>query len=161
LGTIFSQNQLQDRIQFWRTEKKSVVFTNGCFDILHRGHIEYLKKAKTLGDILIIGLNSDSSVKIIKGKNRPYMEQDDRAYILSHLIFVDAVCIFDEETPYHMIETVKPDFLVKGGDYNAEDVVGKDIVEKYGGKVVIFPFVAGYSSSQIINKIRENNTQGI
>ena len=161
MATIFKQKELQKKVQYWRAAKKTIVFTNGCFDILHRGHIEYLNEAKALGDFLIVGLNSDSSVKILKGENRPFMGQNDRAYILAHIKSVDAVCIFDEETPYQLIDIVRPDFLVKGGDYHPEKVVGKDIVERYGGRVVIIPFVSGYSSSQIIEKIRANNTQGI
>jgi rfaE bifunctional protein nucleotidyltransferase chain/domain len=161
LGTIFNQIELHDQIQKWRADRKIIVFTNGCFDIIHRGHIEYLIQAKSLGDMLIIGLNSDTSVKVLKGENRPYMNQNDRAFILAHLKPVDAVSIFEEETPYNLIDIVRPDFLVKGGDYKPEQVVGRDIVESYGGEVVIIPYISGYSSSQIIDKIRRNITQGI
>jgi len=130
-----------------------VVFTNGCFDILHRGHIEYLKKAKTLGDILIVGLNSDSSVRKIKGEKRPIVKQKDRAEILAALSFVDYICIFNEETPEKMIKILIPDVLVKGGDWAKPDIVGKDIVESCGGKVVTVPLVKGKSTKNIIRTI--------
>jgi rfaE bifunctional protein nucleotidyltransferase chain/domain len=133
-----------------KVQRKKVVFTNGCFDILHRGHIGYLKKAKSLGDILIVGLNSDSSVKKIKGKKRPIVNQKDRAEILSALSFVDYVCIFNEETPERMIKKIIPDILVKGGDWAKPDIVGKDIVESSGGKVVTIPLVKGKSTKNII-----------
>jgi rfaE bifunctional protein nucleotidyltransferase chain/domain len=133
-----------------KVQKKKVVFTNGCFDLLHRGHIEYLKKAKSLGDILIVGLNSDSSVKKIKGKKRPIVNHKDRAEILSALSFVDYVCIFNEETPERMIKKIIPDILVKGGDWAKPDIVGKDIVESSGGKVATIPLVKGKSTKNII-----------
>lgn len=136
-----------------KKEGEKVVFTNGCFDILHRGHIEYLKKAKTLGDILIVGLNSDSSVRKIKGEKRPIVKQKDRAEILSALSFVDYVCIFDEPTPEKMIKKILPDVLVKGGDWAKPDIVGKDIVESCGGKVVTVPLVKGKSTKNIIRTI--------
>jgi D-beta-D-heptose 7-phosphate kinase/D-beta-D-heptose 1-phosphate adenosyltransferase len=136
-----------------KKEGEKVVFTNGCFDILHRGHIEYLKKAKTLGDILIVGLNSDSSVRKIKGEKRPIVKQKDRAEILSALSFVDYVCIFDEPTPEKMIKILIPDVLVKGGDWAKPDIVGKDIVESCGGKVVTVPLVKGKSTKNIIRTI--------
>lgn len=161
MGTIFNQKELLKKVRDWRVAKKTIVFTNGCFDIIHRGHIEYLIQAKKLGDYLIVGLNSDSSVKILKGKNRPYMGQSDRAFILAQLMPVDAVCIFDEETPYRLVSVVRPDYLVKGGDYKEDDVVGKDIVERHGGRVIILPYISGHSSSTLIEKIRANNTQGI
>jgi len=133
-----------------KKEGVRVVFTNGCFDILHRGHIEYLKKAKSLGDILIVGLNSDSSVKKIKGKKRPIVHQKNRAEILSALYFVDYVCIFNQETPEKMIKKLIPDVLVKGGDWAKADIVGKDIVESSGGKVVTIPLVKGKSTKNVI-----------
>ena len=136
-----------------KVQKKRIVFTNGCFDILHRGHIEYLKQAKSFGDILIVGLNSDSSVKNIKGKKRPIVNQKDRAEILSALSFVDYVCIFNQETPEKMIRKLIPDVLVKGGDWAKSDIVGKDIVESSGGKVVAVPLVKGRSTRNIIQTI--------
>jgi len=133
------------------TQNKKIVFTNGCFDILHRGHVSYLKETKKLGDILIVGLNSDSSVKKIKGKQRPHNTQDDRAELLASLEFVDYVIIFDEETPYNLIKALKPDVLVKGGDYTKETVVGRE----FAGEVVIIPFVEGYSTTKYIHILSE------
>ena len=136
-------------------EFESVVFTNGCFDILHRGHVEYLNQAKELGDYLIIGLNSDSSVKKLKGDDRPVNNESDRAFVLSNLKCVDAVIIFEEDTPYDLIKTVKPDFLVKGGDWKEEQIVGSDIVKSNGGKVISLKFVDSYSTSDIIERIKK------
>ncbi len=136
-----------------KKEKKKVVFTNGCFDILHRGHIDYLEKAKKLGDILIVGLNSDASVKKIKGENRPIVLEEDRAVVLSALGCVDYVYIFDQETPEELIKKLIPDVLVKGGDWDKENIVGKKIVEKSGGEVVTIPEVKGKSTKNIIQTI--------
>lgn len=136
-----------------KKEGKKVVFTNGCFDILHRGHVEYLEKAKKLGDILIVGLNSDESVKKIKGEKRPIVPQDDRAFVLSALSCVDYVCIFEEETPEELIRKLVPDVLVKGADWEKEDIVGRDIVEDRGGQVITIPEVEGRSTKKIINTI--------
>lgn len=132
-----------------RTGKK-IVFTNGCFDILHKGHVSYLKQAKKLGDILIIGLNSDASVKMLKGESRPVNNQRDRAYILEALEIVDYIVIFNEDTPLELIKKIKPDILVKGGDYKVENVVGR----QYAGETVIIDFVNGYSTTETINKMR-------
>jgi len=137
-----------------KDEKRSVVFTNGCFDIIHRGHVEYLNEAKSLGDFLVVGLNSDYSVKKLKGSGRPVVGEIDRAFVLSSLKPVDCVIIFGEETPYELIKFVRPDFLVKGGDWKKEDIVGSDIVEGYGGKVISLKFVDSYSSTGLINKIK-------
>ena len=136
-------------------EKKKIVFTNGCFDILHVGHIRYLQEAAKLGDILIIGLNSDTSVKRLKGEDRPINSELDRAELLCALEYVDYVTIFDEDTPYELIKIIQPDILVKGGDYNPDNVVGKDIVEARGGKLELISFVDGKSTTNIINKIKE------
>ncbi len=135
-------------------EELKVVFTNGCFDIIHRGHVEYLNEAKSLGDFLVVGLNSDSSVRKLKGPERPVVNETDRAFVLSSLKAVDAVIIFEEETPYELIKFVKPDFLVKGGDWKKEDIVGSDIVEEYGGKVISLKFVDSYSTTGLISKIK-------
>ncbi len=135
-----------------KSKGKKIVFTNGCFDILHRGHVEYLSKAKQLGDVLIVGLNSDSSVKMIKGDKRPIVPQEDRAFILS---FVDYVVIFDEPTPYELILKIVPDVLVKGSDWSQENVVGRDIVEANGGKVVLIEIVPGRSTTNVIKTIIE------
>jgi rfaE bifunctional protein nucleotidyltransferase chain/domain len=133
---------------------RKIVFTNGCFDILHKGHAAYLEKARKLGDILVVGLNSDSSVKKIKTGGRPIVKEDDRAYVLSRLKSVDYVCLFKETTPLELIRAVQPDVLVKGGDYRAGNIVGADIVRSRGGKVVTIPFVKGYSTSRLIQKIK-------
>jgi D-beta-D-heptose 7-phosphate kinase/D-beta-D-heptose 1-phosphate adenosyltransferase len=144
-----------------KKENQKVVFTNGCFDLLHRGHIEYLKKAKRLGDLLIVGLNSDYSVRRIKGKGRPIQSQKDRAEILASLHFVDYVCIFKELTPLKLISKLVPDVLVKGGDWEINDIVGKEIVDSSGGKVLNIKMVKGKSTQQIIQTIisRFRNTK--
>lgn len=132
---------------------KIVVFTNGCFDVLHRGHVEYLEKASETGDILIVGLNSDQSTNRLKGKGRPLMPQEDRAHILASLQSVDYVSIFDEDTPLELIKIVQPDVLVKGSDYKLEEIVGRDFVEQHGGKVLTIPIVPERSTTNIIDKI--------
>lgn len=133
---------------------KKIVFTNGCFDILHTGHIHYLLQAAELGDILIVGLNSDSSVRKIKGEKRPINNQQERLELLSVLEFIDYIIIFEEDTPYNIIQLCKPDILVKGGDYQVDEVVGKEIVEAYGGNVIILPYVDGKSTTNIIDRIK-------
>lgn len=153
MGQLISLNKLITIRKKAKNQKEKVVFTNGCFDILHTGHIRFLKKAKKLGDILIVGLNSDSSVKKIKGKERPIVNQRDRAEILSNLVTVDYVCLFDEETPHHLISVLIPDILVKGADYRKKDIVGKNIVESNKGKVVRIKLVQGKSTRNIINTI--------
>lgn len=133
-----------------------LVFTNGCFDIIHRGHIEYLNQAKSLGKSLIIGLNSDASVRKIKGEGRPINNQTDRAFVLNNLKCVDAVIIFDEDTPYDLIKALRPDFLVKGGDWREEQIVGSDVVKNYGGKVYSLKYIDSYSTTNIIDKIKKD-----
>lgn len=135
-------------------KKKSIVFTNGCFDILHSGHIQYLAKAAGMGDCLVIGLNTDESVKRLKGPSRPYLDEKSRAITLAALGFVCAVVLFDEDTPYNLIRQIQPNILVKGGDYKPEEIVGYDIVKAKGGQVLTIPLVEGYSSSNVINKIK-------
>ncbi len=141
-----------------RANDKTIVFTNGCFDILHIGHVTYLAEAKKLGDVLIIGLNSDESVRRLKGSPngiaRPLNDEKDRAAVLSALRSVDYVCIFGEDTPLDLITVLKPDVLVKGGDYTPETIIGTDVVQHHGGKVVVIPFVQGKSTTNIIEKIR-------
>ena len=132
-----------------------IVFTNGCFDIIHRGHVEYLEFARSLGDILMIGLNTDDSVRRLKGPTRPINRFEDRAYVLASLEVVDYVVGFDEDTPFELIKEVIPDVLVKGGDYRPEDVVGRDIVEGHGGKLVLAPFKDGYSTTSLIQRIKK------
>lgn len=154
---IFNLVDLQTEIYKWRKNNEKIVFTNGCFDLIHVGHIEYLTKASDLGDKLIIGLNTDDSVKRLKGENRPILDQQARAETLAALFFVDAVIFFDEDTPYQLIKAIQPDILVKGGDYKKDDIVGADIVKNYGGVVGTIPLVQGYSTSKIIEKIIESN----
>ena len=151
--------QLKDNINFLKKikeENKKIVFTNGCFDILHVGHIRYLSEAKKLGNILIVGLNSDKSVKKLKGDNRPINIFEDRATLLASLRFVDLVIIFEEETPENLIKKIKPDILVKGGDYNIEDIVGYKTVIENGGEIKVLRFHDGYSSSNYINKLKKH-----
>ncbi len=140
-----------------KKEDKKIVFTNGCFDILHLGHIRYLREAKRLGDILIIGLNSDHSVRSLKGSDRPLVKEKDRAEILSALEMVDYIVIFNELTPKNLIDKIIPHVLVKGGDWKKEEVVGRDTVEAHGGEVVIIPEAKGYSTSTLINKIQSTS----
>lgn len=139
----------------WRAISKKIVFTNGCFDILHRGHIDYLAKAADQGNILVVGLNTDSSVRRLKGEGRPVNNEQDRIFQLAALMYVDAVCLFDEDTPLELIKAVRPDVLVKGGDYTIDRIVGADLVSGYGGRVEIIPFVDGYSTSAIIDTIKK------
>lgn len=145
--------EAQKIISKWRNDQKIIVFTNGCFDIIHRGHVEYLQKAKLLGDILIVGLNSDASVKRIKGKPRPYQDEQDRAAILNAMKMIDMVVIFDEDTPLDLICELKPNVLVKGGDYDSQLIVGAKEVESWGGSVKIIPFIKGYGTSKLVEKI--------
>lgn len=144
--------------RFGRPRTETVVFTNGCFDILHRGHVSYLTQARALGDRLVVGLNDDASVRRLKGAGRPVVSQDDRAYVLAALACVDAVTLFDEDTPAELIAALLPDVLVKGGDYSPEQVVGRDIVESHGGRLVLIPFVAGRSTTDILQRIQRTDT---
>ncbi len=147
-----------DRLDRWlavsRFKRRKIVFTNGCFDVLHRGHITYLAKASALGDALVIGLNTDASVKRLKGPSRPVQDEDTRALILASLGFVAAVVLFDEDTPYDLIKKVVPDVLVKGGEYKVEDIVGYDVVKGKGGTVITIDMVEGFSSTGIIQKMK-------
>lgn len=138
----------------WKVAGNKVVFTNGCFDILHVGHVDYLEKARLLGDRLIVGLNTDRSICSIKGKQRPIVEQSARSRVLAALQFVDAVILFDEDTPIRLIQTVKPDILVKGNDYTTSMIIGADFVVEQGGKVQTIPLVPGFSTSRIIERIK-------
>jgi D-glycero-beta-D-manno-heptose 1-phosphate adenylyltransferase len=132
-----------------------VVFTNGVFDLLHPGHVRYLRQARTLGDALVVGVNTDRSVRVIKGESRPVTPESERAEILAALACVDVVVLFDEETPYELIRRLQPDVLVKGADWSEASMIGRDIVEARGGQVVRVPFEAGYSTTSIIEKIKE------
>ena len=155
--TLFSRTKAKFLIQNLKAKGKKVVFTNGCFDIIHKGHTSYLKLARGLGDFLIIGLNSDTSVIKLKGQNRPMNHEIIRSTNLLKLDYVDAVTIFSEETPRKIIKELQPDFLVKGGDYEPENIVGADYVRSAGGEVVIIPFVAGHSTTNIIEKLLGKN----
>ena len=150
---ILDDKSLEEKLNLWRKEGKTIVFSNGCFDILHRGHVEYLSKAADLGDMLIIGLNTDSSVKRIKGPSRPVNDEKARAVVLAALGFVDAIMFFEEDTPYNLIKRVQPDVLVKGKDYKAEDIVGYDIVDGNGGRVETIELVDGFSTTNTIEKM--------
>jgi D-glycero-beta-D-manno-heptose 1-phosphate adenylyltransferase len=153
IQTSDSIKQILSRLKFLG---KKIVFTNGCFDIIHKGHVNYLANAADFGDILIIGLNSDNSVKRLKGENRPIQNQEARAQILASMFFISYVIIFEEDTPYNLIDIIRPDVLVKGGDYKEIDkIVGYDIVKANGGDVFTIPFVDGFSSTSIMDKINK------
>ncbi len=151
---IYSIDKLNQQLSLWRSLKKKIVFTNGCFDILHLGHIDYLSKAKDLGDILIVGINSDNSVRRIKKQGRPITNEISRSMIIAALCFTDAVVIFDEVTPYNIIKIIKPDILVKGSDYKTKDIVGYDIVKAKNGLIYTIDLLPGYSTTEIENKIK-------
>ncbi len=153
MGAVYTQHDLAEQRRRWKAEGKTVVFTNGVFDILHRGHVEYLSKAKELGAVLIVGMNTDRSVKRIKGDLRPVVQEEDRAYVLSQLSSVDAVTLFDEETPLNLITLLLPDVLVKGADYSLDTIVGREVVEKAGGTVRTIAFVPDRSTSGIVETI--------
>jgi len=155
MGIVVTRKELKAIRDTLRREKKKVVFTNGVFDIIHRGHIEYLLKARAAGDFLIVGMNTDSSVQHIKGDNRPIVNQGDRAFVLSNLLPVDYVCLFDEDTPLTLIADIIPDVLVKGADWNLDAIVGKEIVEQAGGKVATIEFIPNRSTTSIIDRILE------
>ena len=152
---ILSFSGIEKQVVLWRSAQKKIVFTNGCFDLLHMGHIDYLAKARDLGDVLVIGLNTDRSVQEIKGPSRPVKDELSRAHILAGMAFVDAIVLFDTETPIELISSLKPDVLVKGGDYAIKEIVGHEVVQKNGGKVCTLDFIEGYSSSKLIHKITE------
>ena len=149
---ILGREELPVRLRQWRDQGFRVVFTNGCFDLLHRGHVEYLAQASDKGEVLVVGLNTDASVRRLKGEGRPLNHEDDRALLLAALSFVDAVVLFGEDTAYELIKEVRPDVLVKGADYRLEEIVGYDLVTSYGGRVETIPFVDGYSTTKLINR---------
>ena len=146
--------------EFLRKAGYKIVFTNGCFDIIHRGHVELLKFARSLGDVLVVGLNDDESVRRLKGENRPINTLEDRAFVLLSIRWVDFVVPFSEDTPERIIREISPDVLVKGGDYRIEDIAGADFVLSKGGRVKIFNYLEGYSTTSIIKKIWEGRSQG-
>jgi D-beta-D-heptose 7-phosphate kinase/D-beta-D-heptose 1-phosphate adenosyltransferase len=152
---IYPREKLKKEIDRLRKEGKKIVFTNGCFDILHVGHTRYLREAKKQGDILILGLNSDESVKALKGEKRPLIPEKERADVIASLESVDYVTIFHELTPLELIEYLRPDVLVKGGDWKAEEVVGRESMGKWGGKLIIIPEIKGSSTTDIIEKIKK------
>ena len=153
---IVSQNQALKELKTWREKNKKIVFTNGCFDIIHPGHIDYLSQARDLGDILVLGLNTDQSVRRLnKGSNRPINDERTRANVLAGLASVDLIVFFDEETPYNLIKLLQPNVLVKGKDYEVEKIIGFDILKENGGQVITIPFLDGYSTSSLIKKIIE------
>lgn len=155
MGQVVSLKDLLPIREGFRRQGKKVVFTNGCFDLIHRGHVEYLNRAKALGSILIVGVNSDASVRRIKGEQRPLVNEEDRALIVANFAPVDYVCLFEEDTPIRLISALVPDILVKGADWEVDDVVGKDVVEKAGGRVMTIEFVPNKSTTGIIEKILE------
>ncbi len=151
---LLALNGLLRKLRASRAAGKRIVFTNGCFDILHRGHTSYLQKAKKLGDVLVVGLNSDASVRRLKGAGRPLNREKDRAEVLSALSCVDHVVIFSQESPLEVIRAIRPDVLVKGGDWKKKDVVGASLVEAHGGHVRLIPYVRGFSTSGLLGKIQ-------
>jgi D-beta-D-heptose 7-phosphate kinase/D-beta-D-heptose 1-phosphate adenosyltransferase len=150
---VKSSFALRNALASLKKRRKKIVFTNGCFDILHRGHVEYLARARRLGDALVVGINSDRSVRSIKGKGRPINKARDRAAVLSALAAVDYVTIFDEDTPAKLIAKLRPDVVAKGGDWKIKDIVGSDLVISYGGLVFSLPFVDGYSTTTLVRKM--------
>jgi rfaE bifunctional protein nucleotidyltransferase chain/domain len=156
MGVVVHKEELITIRERLKRQGKRVVFTNGCFDLLHLGHVEYLKRAKSLGDVLVVGVNDDASVRRLKGPPRPITSQDDRASILAALVSVDYVCLFAEDTPLELITALRPDVLVKGADWAVDAVVGKDLVEKHGGTVQTIEFLPNRSTSGIIAKIRSS-----
>ena len=140
-----------------RAAGKSVVFTNGCFDLLHRGHVHLLREAKAAGDLLIVGLNSDRSVKTIKGSGRPLLPQSDRVELIAAMEMVDYVVLFDEPDPYKLIAAIKPNVLAKGGDWSAEKIIGADLVEQEGGRIAVIPYLKGFSTTEIIERIKHQD----
>jgi D-beta-D-heptose 7-phosphate kinase/D-beta-D-heptose 1-phosphate adenosyltransferase len=142
-----------NKVQRWKELDETIVFTNGCFDLLHVGHVHILREAKKLGDRLIVGLNSDESVQRLKGAKRPINFENDRAFVLKNLSAVDGVVIFQEDTPLTLIKTLSPDILVKGGDYSEDDLVGAEFVKSMGGKVIIIPFLDGFSTTNLLHRI--------
>ena len=153
---ISSLEELKNKVNAWKQAGEEVVFTNGCFDIIHRGHIEVLARTADLGGKFIVGLNSDSSIQKLKGESRPIIDEQSRAILLASLSFVDAVVLFSEDTPINLISTLKPDVLAKGGDYKIEAIVGHEIVQNNGGEVILVRFVDGFSSTTIIDKIKNS-----
>ena len=156
MGKVVSREELVGVRRRLKAERRSVVFTNGCFDIIHRGHVEYLSKARAMGDVLVVGLNTDASVRRLKGPSRPVVDQDDRAVVMAALAVVDYVCLFSEDTPLELITAIVPDVLVKGADWPIDKVVGREVVESAGGRVQAIEFVPDRSTTSIIDRIRSS-----
>jgi D-beta-D-heptose 7-phosphate kinase/D-beta-D-heptose 1-phosphate adenosyltransferase len=152
---ILERNTLKNKLEKLRKEGKKIAFTNGCFDILHVGHVRYLREAKKTADVLVLALNSDSSVRAIKGETRPLVGEEERAEILAAFEFIDFITIFEELTPLELINYLKPDVLIKGGDWPEEKIVGGEEIKKWGGRVVIIPEVTGKSTTNIVEKIKK------
>jgi D-glycero-beta-D-manno-heptose 1-phosphate adenylyltransferase len=153
---IKSFDEIKEYVKNWQSKGYKIIFTNGCFDLLHYGHIHYLAEARDLGDKLIVGLNSAASVRRLKGINRPINDEPTRQHLLAALAFVDAVVVFEDDTPYDLIKLIEPDILVKGGDWQPSQIVGSDIVLAKGGEVRSLPFIEGYSTTNIEKKIKES-----
>lgn len=158
MNNILTRSEIKELRDKLRSQGKKIVFTNGVFDLIHPGHVDYLIKSKSLGDVLIVGLNTDSSVKRIKGEKRPILLQEERAFVISNLKPVDYVTFFDEDTPAEIIKDLIPDILVKGADWSLDKIVGREVVESNGGEVKTIEFVNDQSTSKIINKIIKNYT---
>lgn len=152
---ILSASELDGWLARARFKNRKIVFTNGCFDVLHRGHVDYLVRASELGDLLVIGLNTDESVRRLKGPSRPYLDEETRAYLLASMSFTSAIILFEEDTPMELIQKVRPDVLVKGSDYKPVEIVGHDLVTSWGGKVQTIDLTPGFSSTQIIGKLTD------
>jgi rfaE bifunctional protein nucleotidyltransferase chain/domain len=150
-------SEAKKTVAAWKADGKKIVFTNGCFDLLHLGHVDYLEKARGMGDKLVLGLNTDDSVSRFKGPERPLQDQNSRARVLAALQFIDLVVFFNEDTPLELITEIGPDVLVKGSDYLAENIVGADVVKQHGGVVKTIGFVPGYSTTRIVEKIKKQN----
>lgn len=161
LSKITDNQALKAKLIQWRKENKRIVFTNGCFDLVHRGHVEYLSEAADLGDVLIVGLNSDASVSRLKGSHRPIVDETSRSILLSALECIDAVVLFEEDTPLRLIQEIQPDVLVKGGDYTEETIVGADVVKAKGGSIHCIPLTPGCSTSRIEEKIKKQQQTAI
>ena len=153
---IYTLSELIEQSKIWRSKGDKIVFTNGCFDLVHRGHVEVLANTADLGDRLIIGLNTDTSIHKLKGEKRPIIDENSRAILLASLQFIDAIVLFSEATPYQLIEAILPDILAKGGDYKVEEITGHELVLRNGGEVILVPFIDGFSTSNIINKIKQD-----
>ncbi len=160
MNKILDRKILQEKLDLLHKEGKKIAFTNGCFDILHVGHVRYLREAKKTADILVLALNSDTSVRSIKGEKRPLIPEEERAEILASLEFIDFITIFPELTPLELINYLKPDIIIKGGDWTEDKIVGRDDVKKWGGRVIIIPEVEGKSTTNIVEKIKKEYCLG-